>query len=104
MSLGRYSVKDWKGYVAMPQGEGIEAPKLENYIQVICRLYRKDAAVQGVCGHQTLVSGCQGRHEKAFSLRREPSAALRLTSASDMLTCPFDQQRGANLQCLCNSP
>ena len=33
MSLGRYSVKDWKGYVAMPQGEGIEAPKLENYIQ-----------------------------------------------------------------------
>jgi len=50
MSLGRYSVEDWKGYVATPQAEGIESPKLENYIGVICRLYRKDAAVQGASG------------------------------------------------------
>jgi adenine-specific DNA-methyltransferase len=50
MSLGRYSAEDWKGYVTVSQGEGIEGPKLENYIQVICRLYRKDAAVQGANG------------------------------------------------------
>ncbi|MGD1100701.1 MAG: site-specific DNA-methyltransferase [Terriglobia bacterium] len=50
MSLGRYSIEDWKGYVAMAQGQGMEAPKLENYIEVICRLYRKDAAVQGASG------------------------------------------------------
>ena len=43
-SLGRYSVEDWKGYVVR---EGIgEAAKLENYIEVICRLYRKDAAIK----------------------------------------------------------
>jgi adenine-specific DNA-methyltransferase len=48
-SLGRYSVEDWKGYVCNPATEG-EATKLENYIGVICRLYRKDAAVQGATG------------------------------------------------------
>jgi adenine-specific DNA-methyltransferase len=50
MSLGRYSVEDWKGYVAVPADAGVEAPKLENYIQVICRLYRRDAGVQGASG------------------------------------------------------
>ena len=50
MSLGRYSVEDWKGYVTSPAGEGIEAPKLENYIEVICRLYRQEAAIQGATG------------------------------------------------------
>jgi adenine-specific DNA-methyltransferase len=50
MSIGRYSVEDWKGFVADPGGQGIEAPKLENYIQVICRLYRKDAGIQGASG------------------------------------------------------
>jgi adenine-specific DNA-methyltransferase len=48
-SLGRYSVEDWKGYVATNQ-EGTDATKLENYIEVICRLYRKDAAIQGATG------------------------------------------------------
>jgi adenine-specific DNA-methyltransferase len=49
MSLGRYSVEDWKGYVVREPGIG-EAAKLENYIEVICRLYRKDAAIQGASG------------------------------------------------------
>ena len=50
MSLGRYSLEDWKGYVSTAGGEGMEPAKLENYIEVICRLYRKDAAVQGARG------------------------------------------------------
>jgi adenine-specific DNA-methyltransferase len=51
MSIGRYSVEDWKGYVSTYSSEGgIEASKLENYIGVIARLYRKDAAVQGANG------------------------------------------------------
>lgn len=48
-SLGRYSVEDWKGYVVRESGIG-EAAKLENYIEVICRLYRRDAAIQGATG------------------------------------------------------
>ncbi len=48
-SLGRYSLEDWKGYVVTEPGIG-EAAKLENYIEVICRLYRKDAAIQGATG------------------------------------------------------
>ena len=51
MSLGRYSVEDWKGYVVRESGAGVGEPaKLENYIEVICRLYRKDAAIQGASG------------------------------------------------------
>jgi len=50
MSLGRYSVEDWKGYVTTPGGEGAEPAKLQNYIEVVCRLYRTDAAVQGASG------------------------------------------------------
>lgn len=51
MSLGRYSVEDWKGYVLReaPAGYG-EPAKLVNYIEVICRLYRRDAAIQGANG------------------------------------------------------
>jgi adenine-specific DNA-methyltransferase len=51
MSLGRYSVEDWKGYVIReaPAAYG-EPAKLENYIETICRLYRKDAAIQGASG------------------------------------------------------
>lgn len=49
MSLGRYSVEDWKGYVVREPGIG-EAAMLENYIEVICRLYRKNAAIQGATG------------------------------------------------------
>lgn len=43
MTIGRYSVEDWKGYVK-------ESGQLYNYIDVICKLYRKDAAVQGSSG------------------------------------------------------
>jgi len=48
-SLGRYSVEDWKGYFVREPGL-VEAAKLENYIGVICRLYRRDAAIQGATG------------------------------------------------------
>jgi adenine-specific DNA-methyltransferase len=51
MSIGRYSVEDWKGYLIRESTAGsLEAAKLENYIGVICRLYRKDAAIQGASG------------------------------------------------------
>ena len=51
MTVGRYSVEDWKGYVVREAAtEYGEPAKLENYIDVICRLYRKDAAVQGASG------------------------------------------------------
>ena len=54
MTIGRYSVEDWKGYVVAettaPYGGEPEPPKLENYIEVIARLYRKNAAVQGASG------------------------------------------------------
>lgn len=54
LTLGRYSVEDWKGYVSEPAtpeyGGTAEPAKLENYIEVICRLYRKHAAVQGASG------------------------------------------------------
>lgn len=51
MLIGRYSVEDWRGYVR-------EDGKLENYVEVICRLYRKDAATQGASGlvHATVES------------------------------------------------
>lgn len=51
MSLGRYSVEDWKGYVVRetPAVYG-QAARLENYIETICRLYRKDAAIQSATG------------------------------------------------------
>jgi adenine-specific DNA-methyltransferase len=51
MSVGRYSVEDWRGYVmAEPKAGYGEETKLENYIEVVCRLYRKDAAIQGASG------------------------------------------------------
>ena len=49
MTLGRYSIEDWKGYVVREADVG-EAAKLENYIETICRLYLKDAAIQGATG------------------------------------------------------
>ncbi len=49
MTLGRYSIEDWKGYVVREAHVG-EAAKLENYIETICRLYLKDAAIQGATG------------------------------------------------------
>lgn len=51
MSIGRYSVEDWKGYVVNEaRPEYGELAKLENYIEVICRLYRENAAIQGASG------------------------------------------------------
>ena len=54
MTLGRYSVEDWKGHVVreLPAeyGAGAGEMRLENYIETICRLYRKDAAIQGANG------------------------------------------------------
>lgn len=50
MSLGRYSLEDWKGYIVSESDTIGEPAKLENYIEVICRLYRKDAAIQGASG------------------------------------------------------
>jgi adenine-specific DNA-methyltransferase len=51
MTLGRYSIEDWKGYVVRePGAEYGEPAKLENYIGAICRLYRRDAAIQGANG------------------------------------------------------
>lgn len=49
MTLGRYSVEDWKGYIESEASRG-ETPTLQNYIEVICSLYRKDAAIQGATG------------------------------------------------------
>ena len=48
MSVDRYSVENSKGYVV--REGGTEPAKLENYIEAICRLYRKDAAIQGASG------------------------------------------------------
>ena len=50
MTLGRYSVEDWKGYVVREAPGGVEEAELENYIETISRLYRKDAAIQGANG------------------------------------------------------
>jgi adenine-specific DNA-methyltransferase len=50
LTLGRYSVEDWKGSVVTAAAGGVEQVKLENYIGVICRLYRKNAAIQGATG------------------------------------------------------
>ena len=50
-SIGRYSIEDWKGYlVGAPSGGYGEPAKLQNYIDVICKLYRKDAGIQGASG------------------------------------------------------
>lgn len=45
MTLGRYSVEDWKGYLVDGR-EGF----LEDYITVVSRLYRKEAALQESLG------------------------------------------------------
>lgn len=47
MSLGRYSLEDWEGYLAGEKGKG----ELENYIKVIAQLYRKDAALDNSGGY-----------------------------------------------------
>jgi adenine-specific DNA-methyltransferase len=42
MTLGRYSIEDWRGQLVTTTADGM---KLEDYIAVICRLYRKDASL-----------------------------------------------------------
>jgi len=46
MTLGRYSIEDWKGYVVREKSQSISEANLENYIETICRLYRKNAAIE----------------------------------------------------------
>jgi adenine-specific DNA-methyltransferase len=60
MSVGRYSIDDWKGYVR--QGE-----KLENYIDVICKLYRKDASKEGAHDYVNAIAESEG-HMIALSV------------------------------------
>jgi hypothetical protein len=67
VNVGRYSVEDWKGYVTSPSTNGGETLKLENYIQVICRLYRNNAAVQGASGLVHAISE-SGREKIAISV------------------------------------
>ncbi|MDQ3964635.1 MAG: site-specific DNA-methyltransferase [Actinomycetota bacterium] len=45
MTLGRYAIEDWKGYLVRGDQEG-----LEDYISAICRLYRKDVALPDLGG------------------------------------------------------
>lgn len=68
MSLGRYSVEDWKGYVSTAP-HAIESSKLENYIEVICRLYRKEAAVQGASG---LIHAIAESHDEKIAISVGP--------------------------------
>ena len=67
MTLGRYSVEDWKGSVVTSAGGGIEQAKLENYIEVICRLYRKNAAIQGATGLVHAIAESE-KHQIAISV------------------------------------
>ena len=62
MTLGRYSVEDWKGWVVResPDGGDGGAARLENYIETVCRLYRRDAAVQGATGLVHAVAESEG--------------------------------------------
>jgi adenine-specific DNA-methyltransferase len=47
MTIGRYSLEDWKGYVFSEDGE---QSRLENYLSVIARLYRPECAISESSG------------------------------------------------------
>jgi adenine-specific DNA-methyltransferase len=47
MAVGRYSLDDWHGYVMSEDGE---AGRLQNYVDVIARLYRPEAAISQSAG------------------------------------------------------
>lgn len=47
MTIGRYSLEDWKGFVFSEDGD---TSRLENYISVIARLYRPEAALSDSAG------------------------------------------------------
>lgn len=45
LTLGRYSVEDWRGYLVRGEQEGVE-----DYIEAVCRLYRKDVGLPNLGG------------------------------------------------------
>ena len=47
MTLGRYSLEDWRGQLATARGDDLI---LEDYIAVICRLYRANASLVSSAG------------------------------------------------------
>jgi adenine-specific DNA-methyltransferase len=59
LTIGRYSPEDWKGYIVGPSEHG-ESGVLEDYIKVIARLYRNNAAVQGASGFVHAISESEG--------------------------------------------
>ncbi len=61
MSLGRYSVEDWKGYVVGKDSAGHDQITLQNYISVIARLYRKDAAIESASGFVHAINESDGQ-------------------------------------------
>ncbi len=59
MTLGRYSLEDWKGsLVDLQNHQG----GLENYVETICRLYEPDAEVAGTGIIHALVDGDDGQY------------------------------------------
>ena len=49
LTLGRYSLEDWKGYLMDPDGQGAAAG-LQNYVEVITLLYRPKSESDGGAG------------------------------------------------------
>ena len=47
MTLGRYSIEDWKGALV---DDGADESKLENYVQVICHLYQPHVELVAASG------------------------------------------------------
>jgi adenine-specific DNA-methyltransferase len=82
LSVGRYSVDDWKGSF-------VEAGTVENYINVICRLYRKDASPQTSKG---LIHSVVESQKEKFAISVGPVSG-RVTAkqlndaAQDALAC-----------------
>ena len=84
LTVGRYSVEDWKGSFS-------EGGTVENYINVICRLYRKDAALQTSKG---LIHAIVESQKEKFAISVGPISG-RVTAkqlndvAQDALACGF---------------
>lgn len=82
LSVGRYSLEDWKGSFS-------EGGTVENYINVICRLYRKDAAPQTSKG---LIHAVVESQKEKFAISVGPVSG-RVTAkqlndaAQDALAC-----------------
>ena len=82
LTVGRYSVEDWKGSFS-------EDGTVENYISVICRLYRKDSAPQTSKG---LIHAIVEAQKEKFAISVGPVSG-RVTAkqlndaAQDALAC-----------------